>query len=414
MKRVLTVYVALAGILLAAWLAPAQEPANEPAKHPAAKDTPAGETATIEVTPVETRYTNDLQLLHSRLHLAQEINQFVDFDADLTLAHANGLGVDVAVPDAALRAQLNLAEREGVTVTQVPDDSVGGKAGLKVHDIIIQVGNHGVGQISDLDQALDAAAGRSVKIRLWRTGKQTDVEVTPKKPEYARLKLANVLLDDLHKHALAAAEHYRIGVTLSEADDTLRQQLRLAAGEGLVVTDVVADSAAQEAGIQAHDVLTMLDGKRLTAVEAINAQIQELKDKPVELRLLRSGKEMTMQIAARKTQETAFADKGLVYWSTKSCQQCHGADLAHQALGWKLGVDRSVWTDGHHAKLWQYERAFDLQTKAAQELSPSAAAGQQQVEALKTQLAEMQKTLAVLEQAIARPANEAKPDGKKE
>ena len=58
---------------------------------------------------------------------------------------------------------------------------------------------------------------------------------------------------------------------------------------------------------------------------------------------------MTMQIAARKTQEAAFADKGLVYWSTKSCQQCHGADLAHQALGWKLGVDRSVWTDGHHA-----------------------------------------------------------------
>jgi S1-C subfamily serine protease len=108
------------------------------------------------------------------------------------------------------------------------------------------------------------------------------VQVTPQKPDASSNFRVRWAAKDL---LLADAERYRIGVTLSEADDTLRTQLRLAAGEGLVVTDVVPDSAATAAGIQVNDVLTVLDGKRLTTVEAINAQVQEIKDRLVELRL---------------------------------------------------------------------------------------------------------------------------------
>jgi hypothetical protein len=213
------------------------------------------------------------------------------------------------------------------------------------------------------------------------------------------------LKGSLDRELLVSDERYRIGVTFSEADETLRQQLRLAAGEGLVVTEVVADSAAAQAGVQMHDVLTVLEGKRLTTVEAINAQIQEVKDKSVELRLLRSGKEMTVQIAPRKTQEAAFVERPLVYWDTKGCRNCHG-DAAHNALGWKLGANLSAWTDGHHARLSQYEKAFRAQTAAGQQVAAGASAPREQIETLKAQLAEMQKTLATLEQALQQPAKD--------
>jgi C-terminal processing protease CtpA/Prc len=299
------------------------------------------------------------------------------------------LGVDVAVPDAALKAQLNLPEDRGLTVTQVPEDSIGAQAGLKVHDVIVELDGQGVSEPLALARLLDGAAGKSVKIKLWRAGKQTELQATPKKPEYARVKLSNILLSDFDRDTLASAERYRIGVTLSETDDTLHQQLRLAAGEGLVVTEVVEGSAAAQAGLQVSDVLTMLDGKRLTTVEAINAQIQELKDKPVELRLLRGGKETTIQIAARKSQEAA--DRPLVYWSTKSCQNCHVADASHQALAIRLGADWSALTDGHHTRLWHYEKAYRAQTEAGAQQPAESAGPQQQVE----------KTLMALEQAIA-------------
>ena len=370
--------------------------ADEPAKAELPKEAPSA----IEVL------TQDLELESSRAVLADQINRFALIDAHVDLVQANGLGVDVAVPDAALKAQLNLPDGQGLTVTQVPDDSIGAKAGLKVHDIIVEVGGQGVNEPAALGKLLEAADGKSVKLRLWRAGKPTELEATPKKPELAKVRYWHALTGKLDRELLESDERYRIGVTLSESDETLRQQLRLATGEGLVVTEVIADSAAAKAGIQTHDVLTVLDGKRLTTVEAINAQIQEVKDKSVELRLLRGGKEVTIQIAPRKTQEAAFVDRPLVYWDTKDCRQCHVDDMAHKALGWKLGANLSAWTDGHHARLFQYEKAYQAQTAAGQQAAAGATAPREQIETLKTQLAEMQKTLAALEQALQTPAKE--------
>jgi len=370
--------------------------ADEPAKAEPPKET----RNAIEVL------TQDVELESSRALLAEQINRFALIDAHVDLVQANGLGIDVAVPDAALKAQLELSEGQGLTVTQVPDDSIGAKAGLKVHDIIVAVGDQGVNEPDTLVKVLEAADGKSVKLRLWRAGKQTELEATPKKPELAKVRFWHALTGKLDRELVVSGERYRIGVTLSEADETLRQQLRLATGEGLVVTEVIADSAAAMAGVQTHDVLTVLDGKRLTTVEAINAQIQEVKDKSVELRLLRGGKEMTIQIAARRTQEAAFVDRPLVYWDTKDCRECHVDDAAHKALGWKLGANLSAWTDGHHARLYQYERAYRAQTAAGQQPAAGATAPREQIETLKAQLAEMQKTLATLEQAIQTPPKE--------
>src|SRR5687768_3088811 len=61
------------------------------------------------------------------------------FDVSNSLVAANGLGIDVAAPDAALQAQLGLVPGQGMLVTSVPEESMAAKAGLKAHDIITQV-----------------------------------------------------------------------------------------------------------------------------------------------------------------------------------------------------------------------------------------------------------------------------------
>lgn len=366
----------LAALCLSAGSLAAQEP--EPANAPQANST-------------DERMAQDLDVTLSRAALANEIIQLADVGV---LTHANGLGIDVALPDAALKAQLQLPEGQGLAVTQVPEGSIGGKAGLKVHDIIVQVGEEGVSDPAALAKRLDAADGQKVKLKLWREGRPTEIDATPKRPELATVRLWDHLITNGATNKLSSEDSYRIGVTLSEADDTLRQQLRLATGEGLVVTDVMPDSAAANAGVQTHDVITVLDGKRLTTVDAINAQIQELKDKEVELRLLRNGKELTINIAAQKTSEAAFINQPLVYWDTNSCRTCHG-DASHGRLAWKLGADHSVWTNGHHARLFLGARIANLHA------GDTASAAQQQVEGLKSQLAEMQKTLAALEATLA-------------
>jgi hypothetical protein len=308
-----------------------------------------------------------------------------------SLLSGNGLGIDVAPPEAALRAQLALDEGTGLVVTSAPEESAGAKAGIKAHDVLIEMNDQTVGDADNFKERLDAADGKTVVLRLLRAGKTLRLEATPKNPNVSMAKLLFHFGNDA-----ASEEHYRIGVTLSEADDTLRTQLRLAAGEGLVVTEVVADGAAAEVGIQTHDVLIVLDGRRLTTVEAINAQIQEIKDKSVDLRLLRAGKEMTIPITPRKVREGTAANT-LVLWDTQDCRRCHSDPhaSAHQLMGTRLRAAHSAWTDGHHANLYRYYHQHA--TPAEQENSTPP---QEQIQTLKSQLAELQKTLSSLEAAL--------------
>jgi hypothetical protein len=377
----------------------------------------------LQIDAVDTRYFDSLG------------QYFAILDVSDSLVSANGLGIDVATPDAALMAQLGLSPNQGMVVTSVPEESMGAKAGLKPHDIITQIDEAQISHLDALKIALHGEDGTKVKLHLVRGGKPLVLEATLKKPHVAK-----VLLHDFDRDAellLATQETYRIGVTLSEADDTLRAHLRLAAGEGLVVTDVVAESAAAAAGIKMHDVLVVLDGKRLTTVEAINAQVQEIKERSVELRLLRGGEEVIVQVAPRKTQMQAFADHPITIWDTKTCQRCHTNphadqanpnvfwDKAHAHAAWRLHADKSVWTDGINVKLhgkWidaaqpqQAKSLVALSAQAAQAAQPGTApAPQQQIAALKAQLAAMQKALDDLAAALAKPQPAADQEKKDE
>ena len=57
----------------------------------------------------------------------------------VTTTHGNLLGVEVATVEAPLRAHLDLTEKQGVLVANVPEDGAAAKAGLKQHDIIVRI-----------------------------------------------------------------------------------------------------------------------------------------------------------------------------------------------------------------------------------------------------------------------------------
>jgi S1-C subfamily serine protease len=48
-----------------------------------------------------------------------------------------------------------------------------------------------------------------------------------------------------------------LGVHVEKVDTTLREQLKLVRGAGLKILGVVADSPAEKAGLQAHDILVL-------------------------------------------------------------------------------------------------------------------------------------------------------------
>ncbi len=89
----------------------------------------------------------------------------------------------------------------------------------------------------------------------------------------------------------------RLGVRVEPPSDALAEQLDLPKGQGLVVREVVPDSAAAKAGIKTHDVLVELNGKAVAnRVDQLVRMVADIKpDSAVDVVVVRKGKKETIK-----------------------------------------------------------------------------------------------------------------------
>lgn len=99
------------------------------------------------------------------------------------------LGIGCSALPPALRAQLDLPEKQGVLVEAVVPESPAAKAGIQPNDILLRAGETALTQPRDLVEAINATKDGAMKIELLRAGKPKTLEATPtKRPENARLQ----------------------------------------------------------------------------------------------------------------------------------------------------------------------------------------------------------------------------------
>lgn len=98
--------------------------------------------------------------------------------------------------------------------------------------------------------------------------------------------------------AMKVEEGPWIGVSVGPADDVLRAQLNLPEGTGLVVTEVMEDGPAKQAGVEPHDILLSVNGQPLPAGEALTEAVKAHKPEgpPLALSLLRAGRRLEKQV----------------------------------------------------------------------------------------------------------------------
>ena len=64
----------------------------------------------------------------------------------------------------------------------------------------------------------------------------------------------------------------------------------------MIVTEVVADSPAERAGLAQHDILLRCDANRILSVNDLRESLQASEGKEVELSVMRSGKEKKLKV----------------------------------------------------------------------------------------------------------------------
>lgn len=80
-----------------------------------------------------------------------------------------------------LRAQLDLPEGQGVVVRKIQPESPAAKAGVKVHDVLVEAAGKSLGKVDDLQAVLKGAGEKPLTISLLRKGAKQTIEVQPTK-----------------------------------------------------------------------------------------------------------------------------------------------------------------------------------------------------------------------------------------
>jgi hypothetical protein len=314
----------------------------------------------------------------------------------IAATHSNPLGVEVAPVDKALAVQLDLPPKTGVVVRRVTPATDNAKTALALHDVILKIDDHPVPNPEKFHELVKAEPGKELRCHIVRQARP--IEIAVQVPKMALYELA---AGELLAHAGAQDNQYRVGVTLAPADDTLRSQLRLAEGEGLVVTDVVPDGPAAKAGVRKHDVLTLLDGKRLTTVDAVNSQVQSIKDRKVTVVFFRSGQEMSRELAP-KLSTAPVTNPATIAYSATFLNQLQNPNLVWEQQS--LFPYRLNNVSGTAILSQPY-----VHWATPHEIIKTTSSPADQVAELKKQLDQMQKTLQSLEATLRPPTTGEKP-----
>jgi serine protease Do len=192
---------------------------------------------------------------------------------------------------------------DGALIAAISPNSPAFRAGLKPGDVITGVNNATVTNPSDL--AADIAnvdPGHDTSITYIRNGKPNTLSVAvatmPANPDAAFQQGSN------SQPPAAVPGNAGLGLTLAPLTPDLRSQLNLPAdASGAVVAQVKPNSAADQAGVQAGDLLVGVGPANVSgpddAVSAINAA-KKSGSSAVALRIIRQGQALFVGVALNK------------------------------------------------------------------------------------------------------------------
>ncbi len=194
------------------------------------------------------------------------------------------LGVYPQDIDRNLAEVYHLPKPEGALVTKVSPNSAASSAGIKEGDIILSYDNQPISRASDLINRINRTRpGTSVVIGIQRDGNSLNITT--------KLKAATDA-DIAASGSKAANSGDALGLKIREMTDKEKGE-QTQSPKGVIVTEVVADSLAERAGLQPGDIIVRLNNLPTLTLERFEAAQKALpKQGVVGVLIVRSNSPM--------------------------------------------------------------------------------------------------------------------------
>src|SRR3954447_19472028 len=162
---------------------------------------------------------------------------------------------------------------KGVIVRTIEADAPAYKSDLHPGDVITQVDGVPVNSDTQLQrEVLKKKVGQNVDLTVWRKGQTMKIAVTTGELPNDLSQASNEIKPPAPTKPEESTNKF--GLQVQELTKEMADRLKLGVSQGVIVTDVADNSLAAAQDIQREDVITEVDGKKITNVatfrEALN------------------------------------------------------------------------------------------------------------------------------------------------
>ena len=237
------------------------------------------------------------------------------------------LGVGINDLDKAKRSELGVPKTYVVHVNNVHEGSPADEAGIEVGDIIISINGKEAGDTGELiEMVRKVEPFTEVDVVLYRDGseikKSAVLGIRPRKYVWTTDDMDDFTIDLEGLEGLAALGELgdlfvprfdvgyawggkgRLGVYVDDLGEGLAEYFEVPGGKGVLVEEIVEDSAAEEAGIRAGDVIIEIDGMRVGDTDELTKAISKMKgDVPTMIVIVRNGEQITVEATVAEADE---------------------------------------------------------------------------------------------------------------
>lgn len=222
-------------------------------------------------------------------------------------SHSQGfLGVDVGDIDQDRSQTLHLKDTHGAEITVLDHDAPAGKVGLKLHDVIVEINGQEIVGAEQVKQILhETAPGHKLQLVVSRDGVRQTVTVQladrRKVQEEAQQRLdtlgttsvsGNSLLPgggDMPSSGGLRGSIFGGSLHIGAMVEPLTPQMAdfLGVSGGVMIKSVAHKSAADVAGLRAHDVILEIGGENVVTSSDWERLLRSSEGKPVQVEIMR-------------------------------------------------------------------------------------------------------------------------------
>jgi serine protease Do len=188
------------------------------------------------------------------------------------------MGVQIQPITEELAKTYRMSEAKGALISDVTPNSPADKAGLQPDDVVVEVDGRQVEDNNDLSRYVSSRApGTTVKLKVMRGGSEKQVSLT----------LGTFPEETAEGEEQEEESGVQLGMTLRELTPELAGRLELPrTAKGVVIMDVEAGTAAEDAGLQRGDVIVSVNGQTVEDPDDFKQEVEKARaDGMVRLRV---------------------------------------------------------------------------------------------------------------------------------